>query len=81
MQLQNGLTHSIPHFSQNTATTKAEIHLAVKTKATDRTSTPTFLRIRESFGDYNHRSQRQPPAEKPASLPDTKPSPECPEDQ
>lgn len=57
MQLQNGLTHSVPNFSQNTATTGVETLLVVKAQATDRTITPTFLIIPKSFGDYNHSSQ------------------------
>lgn len=55
MQLQNGFTRSVPHFSQNTATTRAETQSAVKAK-TDRTSTPKLLIICKRIGDYNHRS-------------------------
>ncbi|EOA96464.1 hypothetical protein Anapl_12716 [Anas platyrhynchos] len=55
MQLQNGFTRSVPHFSQNTATTRAETQSAVKAK-TGRTSTPKLLIICKRIGDYNHRS-------------------------
>lgn len=56
MQLQNGLTPSVPYFSQNTATAGANTHLAAQAKA-DRTSIPTFPIIRKTFGEHNHKYQ------------------------
>lgn len=55
MQLQNGLTRSVPYFSQNMATTGRET--AVKAKVTDGTRTPTFLITHKNFGDYDDRNQ------------------------
>lgn len=56
MQLQNGLSPSVPYFSQNTATTEVNTHSAVQAKA-DRTRIPMFPIIHKSFGEHSYKCQ------------------------
>lgn len=68
MQLQNGLTPSVPYFSQNTATTGVNTHSAVQAKTEQESPhSQSFTRVLESI-DTNARRQGQPPAGKSVCL-------------